>query len=232
MASPAHAFNTALYQRIAYDLLRDFAPVSLVTVGQYIIVVHPSLPAKNVLDLVTLARAKPGQLNYASAGTGNGTHLVGEMFNSQAGVSLVHVPYKGSGPALTELIGGQVHVMFPSLVAAVPHVKSGRLRALAVTAKNRSSALPNVPTAADSGLPGFEATTWFGVFAPIATPKEVVTRLNQELAKVMAAAEMRDKLAAEGADPLTNRPDEFTAFIKVEIAKWTKVIRDARISPE
>lgn len=232
MASPAHAINTGLYRRLTYDLVRDFAPVTLVTMGQYVIVVHPSLPVKSVKELIALARARPGQLNYASAGNGNATHLAGELFNKLARVNLVHVPYKGSGPALTDLIGGQVQLMFSNLVAAMPHVKSGRLRALAVAGEKRTSAAPELPTVAEAGLPGYAVISWFGVFAPAATPREIVARLNQELVRAMSAPDMHERLAGEGADPATNTPEAFAAFIKAEIAKWTRVIRDANISAE
>ena len=232
MGTPAHAINTGLYRKLNYDLTRDFEPVSLVTTGQYVIIVHPSLPVKSVKELIALARARPGQLNYASAGSGNATHLAGELFRSVAKVNLVHVPYKGSGPALTELIGGQVQLMFSNLVAALPHVRSGRLRALAVTGKQRSPTVPDLPTVIDAGVPGYVVTSWFGVLAPAATPRDIVLRLNAELVIAAKAPDMRERLAGEGADPITSTPEQFAAYIKTEIAKWTKVVRDANISAE
>ncbi len=232
MGTPAHAINTGLYRKLDYDLTRDFAPVSLVTTGQYVIIVHPSLPAKSVTELIALARARPGQLNYASAGSGNATHLAGELFKSLARVNLVHVPYKGTGPALTDLIGGQVQLMFCNLTAALPQVKSGRLRALAVTGAKRTATVPELPTVIEAGLPGYVVTSWFGVLAPAATPRDVIVRLNSELAQAMRSPDMRERLAGEGAEPTSSTPEQFAAFIKTEIAQWTKVVRDARISAE
>jgi tripartite-type tricarboxylate transporter receptor subunit TctC len=232
MGTPAHAINTGLYRKLNYDLTRDFAPVSLVTTGQYVIVVHPSLPVKSVKELIALARTRPGQLNYASAGSGNATHLAGELFKSLARVNLVHVPYKGSGPALTDLIGGQVQLMFCNLTAALPQVKSGRLRALAVTGAKRTATVPELPTVSEAGLPGYVVTSWFGVLAPAGTPREVIVRLNGELAQAMRSPDMRERLAGEGAEPTAGTPEQFAAFIKTEIAQWTTVVRDARISAE
>ena len=232
MGTPAHAINTGLYRKLNYDLVRDFAPVSQVTSGAYVIVVHPSLPVKSVKELITLARSKPGQLNYASAGSGNATHLAGELFNSLAKVRLVHVPYKGSGPAVTDLVGGQVQLMFANLVAALPQVKAGRLRALAVTGEKRTAAAPALPTVIEAGVPGYVVLSWFGVLAPVSTPREIVMRLNAELIQAMRAPEMRDKLAGDGAEPTTGTPEQFAAFIKSEITQWTTVVRNAGITAE
>ena len=232
MGTPAHAINTGLYRKLNYDLVRDFAPVSQVTSGQYAVVVHPSLPVKTVKELIALARAKPGQLNYASAGSGNATHLAGELFNSAARVKLVHVPYKGSGPAVTDLVGGQVQVMFGNLTAVLPQVKSGRIRALAVTGKTRAAAAPDLPTVIEAGVPGYVVTSWFGVLAPAAIPRELVNRLNADLARTMAAPDVRERLAGEGAEPTVGTPEQFAAFIKTEIAQWTKVIKEAGIVAE
>ncbi len=232
MGTPAHAINSGLYRKLNYDLVRDFAPVGQVTSGQYVIVVHPSLPVKSVKELTALARAKPGQLNFASAGSGNATHLAGELFKSLARVNLVHVPYKGSGPALTDLVGGQVQLMFCNLTAALPHVKTGRLRALAVTGERRAAAAPELPTVIEAGVPGYVVDSWFGVLAPAATPRDIVARLNAELVQTMRAPDMRERLAAEGAEPVSSTPEQFAAFIKAEIAQWTRVVRDAKISME
>ena len=232
MGTPAHAINTGLYRKLNYDLVRDFAPVSQVTSGAYVIVVHPSLPVKSVKELITLARSKPGQLNYASAGSGNATHLAGELFNRLAKVRLVHVPYKGSGPAVTDLVGGQVQLMFANLVAALPQVKAGRLRALAVTGEKRTAAAPALPTVIEAGVPGYVVLSWFGVLAPVATPREIVMRLNAELIQAMRAPEMRDRLASDGAEPATGTPEQFAAFIKSEITQWTTVVRNAGITAE
>ena len=232
MGTPAHAINTGLYRRLNYDLTRDFAPVSLVTRGQYVVVVHPSLPAKSIKELIALARAKPGQLNYASAGSGNATHLAGELFNSAAHIKLVHVAYKGSGPALIDLVGGQVQLMFSNLTAALPQVKTGRIRALAVTGERRASAAPELPTVIEAGVPGYVVISWFGVLVPAATPREIVTRLNAALAQAMRAPEVRERLAGEGAEPVAGTPEQFAAFIRTDIAQWTKVIRNSGIVAE
>ena len=232
MGTPAHSINTGLYRKLNYDLVRDFAPVSQVTSGQYVVVVHPSLPVKSIKELIALARAKPGQLNYASAGSGNATHLAGELFNSAARVKLVHVPYKGSGPAVIDLVGGQVQLMFANLVAALPQVKTGRIRALAVTGEKRAAAAPELPTVSEAGVPGYVVISWFGVLAPVATPREIVMRLNGELANAMRAPDIRDKLAGDGAEPTVGTPEQFAAFIRADIALWTKVIKNAGITPE
>ena len=232
MGTPAHAINTGLYRKLNYDLLRDFAPVSQVTTGQYVVVVHPSLPAKSIRELVALARAKPGQLNYSSAGSGNATHLAGELFNSLARVKLVHVAYKGSGPALIDLVGGQVQLMFANLTAALPQVKTARVRALAVTGEKRAAAAPELPTVIEAGVPGYVVVSWFGVLVPAATPREIVMRLNAALGQAMRAPDIRERLAGEGAEPAVGTPEQFAAFIRADIAQWTKVIKDAGIVAE
>ena len=232
MGTPAHAINTGLYRKLNYDLVRDFAPVSQVTSGQYVVIVHPSLPVKSIKELIALARAKPGQLNYASAGSGNATHLAGELFASMARVKLVHVPYKGSGPALTDVVGGQVQLMFCNLTAALPQVKTGRIRALAVTGQTRAAAAPELPTVIEAGVAGYTVVSWFGVLVPAATPRELVMRLNADLARTMSAPDVRDRLAGDGAEPMTGTPEQFGAFIRAEIAQWTKVIKDAGIVAE
>ena len=232
MATPAQAINAGLYRKLDYDLTRDFAPVSLLTVGHYCVAVHPSLPVPTVKALITLARSRSGQLNYASAGSGNATHLAGALFNTMARVDLVHVPYKGSGPGLTDLIGGQVQVMFPNLTAAIPYAKAGRLRALAVSGEKRSSIMPELPTVSEAGVPGYRVISWFGMMAPAAVPAEIVGRLQRELTLTMRAAEVRGKLAGEGAEPMASTPEFFGTFIKSEIAQWVKVVREARISAE
>lgn len=231
MATPAHAINSS-YRRLTYDLVRDFAPISLLTTGHYVIVVHPSLPVKSVKELIAFARARPGQINYASAGVGNASHLAPELFNSMAQVKLVHVAYKGGGPALTETIGGQVHLTWANLVAGLPHVKSGRLRGLAVTGEKRSSAAPDLPTVSEAGVPGYVVISWYGALVPAATPRDAISRLNTELTRAMNAPDIRARFAAEGADPAPGTPEQFGAFIKSEIALWTKVVRNANITAE
>jgi tripartite-type tricarboxylate transporter receptor subunit TctC len=232
MGTPAHAINTGLYRKLNYDLLRDFVPVSQVTTGAYMVVVHPSLPVKTLKELAALARTKPGQLNYGSAGAGNATHLAGELFKSLTKTSLEHVPYKGSGPAMTDLVGGQIQIMFPNLTQALPQVKTGRIRALAVTSEKRSPSAPDVPTGIEAGIPGYVVTSWFGVLAPAATSREIVLKLNGDLAQTLRNPDVRERLATDGAEPQTSSPEQFGAFLKAEIAKWTKVIREANISPE
>jgi len=232
MGTPAHAINTGLYRKLNYDLIRDFSPVTQVTSGQYVVVVHPSLPAKSIRELIALARGKPGQLNYASAGSGNATHLAGELFASATRIKLVHVPYKGSGPAVTDLVGGQVQLMFANLVAALPQVKTGRIRALAVTGQTRAAAAPELPTVIEAGVPGYVVTSWFGVLVPAATPRELIMKLNAEFARTMSAPDVRDRLAADGAEPTTGTPEQFGAFLRAEITRWTKVVKDAGIVAE
>src|SRR4030095_1675152 len=206
MGTPAHAINSSLYSGLNYDLVRDFAPISLVTTGQYIVVVHPSVPARTVKELVATERAKPGALTYGSGGPGNSTHLAGELFNSLAGTKMLHVPYKGSGPALVDLVGGQVHVLFSNLTAGLPHVRSGRIRALGVTGPKRSPQLPDLPTVRESGLPDYVVTNYFGLFAPAGTPAAVIAKLNGEIAKAMHAPDVQSTLASEGAQPAPRSP--------------------------
>lgn len=232
VSTPSQTISMGLYRDLSYDMARDFTAVSQITKGQYIIVVHPSLPAGSVKELIALARAKPGQLNYASAGNGNTTHLAGELFKSLARVNLVHVPYKGTGPALIDLVGGQMQVMFCNLTAALPHVKSGRLRALAVTGDSRSSAVPALPTVIEAGLPGYLVVTWYGIMVPAGTPREIVTHLNNSIVQTMRAPEVRERLAVEGNEPMSGTPEQFTTFIKSEISLWGKVIKDAKIIVE
>ncbi len=232
MGTPAHAINTGLYRKLNYDLIRDFAPVTQVTSGQYVVIVHPSLPVKSIKELIALARAKPGQLNYASAGSGNATHLAGELFASIARVKLVHVPYKGSGPALSDVVGGQVQLMFCNLTAAIPQVKTGRIRALAVTGQKRAAAAPELPTVIEAGVPGYSVISWFGVLVPAATPRDLVMKLNADLARTMSSPDVRDRLAADGAEPTTGTPEQFGTFLRAEITQWTKVVKDAGIVAE
>lgn len=232
VGTPAHAINSSLYSRLNYDLVRDFSPVSLITTGLYIVVVHPSLPARSIKQLIALAKARPGQLAYASGGQGNATHLAVELFSSMAGVKMLHVPYKGSGPALTDLIGGQVDLMFANLTAGLPHVKSGRLRALAVTGEQRSPAIPNLPTVMEAGLAGYVVKSYYAVFAPAGTAKDIIDRINSEIATAMRSTDLRERLASEGADPTSSTPGQLSAFIKSEIDKWSKVVEAAHIRAE
>ena len=227
LATSTHVINVSLYSKLSYDIVKEFAPVSRLTNGFYVIVVHPSVPAKNVKELIALARARPGQLNFASAGNGNATHLAGELFKSVAKVDIVHVPYKGTGPALVDLVGGQVQIMFSNFTAALPQIRSGKLRALAVTGEQRTPSAPDIPTVIESGLKGYTVTSWYGLVAPAHTPQPIVAKLSSEIAKVLKQPGIRDRLTGDGAEPSSNTPAEFAALIKSELAKWEKVIKGA-----
>jgi tripartite-type tricarboxylate transporter receptor subunit TctC len=232
MGTPAHAINAALYRKLGYDLVRDFTPVTLATTGHYVLVVNPSVPAKTVREFVALAKARPGRLTYASAGNGNATHLAGELLRSMAGIDMLHVPYKGSGPALSDVIAGHADLMFANLTAAMPHIRSGRIRALGVTGGARADSARDLPTLAEAGVPGYAVSAWYGVLAPTGTPTEVVARLNAEIARALRAPDTRARLAGDGADPAPGTPAEFGRLIQSEIATWTKVIAQAGIKPE
>jgi len=223
----SHAINPALNPKLPFDPVRDFTPVSLVASIPFAMVVHPSVPAKTVQEFVALARAKPGTLNYSSAGSGTSNHLAGELLRSMTGIDIVHIPYKGSAPALNDLIAGQVSMMFDLVLTAAPHVKSGAVRGLAVAGAQRSSVLPELPTVAESGIPGYEVSAWFGIFAPAGVPQPVVQRLNAEFVKALQQPDLRERLATQGADPLTSTPAEFSAYLRAEIDKWAKVVKAA-----
>jgi tripartite-type tricarboxylate transporter receptor subunit TctC len=229
MGTPAHAINATLTSNLTYNLVRDFSPISLLTTGHYMLVVHPSVPAKSVKELIALARVRPGQLNYGSAGNGNATHLAGELFNSMAGVRTLHVPYKGGGPAKTDLIAGRVDLMFNNITSALPDVQNGRLRALAVTGPRRALAAPQVPTVSESGLPGYELISWFGVLAPAGTPADIISRLNREFVRAVNLPDVKERLGSQGAEAAGGTPQQFADHIKSEISKLAKVIKDAGI---
>jgi tripartite-type tricarboxylate transporter receptor subunit TctC len=222
--------NQSLFPKLSYDSLRDFAPVTLVAVAPIVLVINPKVPARNVAELVALAKSKPGSLNYSTSGNGASPHLAAELFKSLAGIDVVHVPYNGGGPSIAAVISGDVHMMFDNVFTALPHVKDGRLRALAVASRERSKSMPDVPTMAEAGLPGHEIAGWVGLVAPAATPGEIVRKLSSELARQMALPEVREKFV--GADPVGNTPEEFAAFLRAEIAKWGKLIRESNIRPE
>ena len=221
----ANTINATLYPRLPFDFARDFAPVALTTAAPNVLVVHTSVPAKSVKELIALAKIRPGQLNYASAGTGTAPHLSGELFNAMAGVRMVHIPYKGSPPAVTDLLAGEVALMFSPSSTVLPHVKTGRLRALAVTTAARLPSLPELPTVAESGLKGYETITWFGFVAPAKTPQAIVARLNAEIVKVLALPEVRKPFAIQGIEVIGGTPEQFASYIRDEITKWAKVIR-------
>lgn len=226
------AVNLSLFDKMPYDPITDFSPVSLTGTASHILVTHPALPVRSVKDLIALARVRPGQLAFASSGIGNATHLSGELFKYIAGVDIVHVPYKGGGPAMSDLVGGQVALSFASMPSALPHVRSGRLRAIAVSAGKRSQAIPELQTVAESGLPGFASEDWQGILAPAKTPPEIVAKLNAELQRVLEHQDIKDKLLVGGFEVRTSTPEAFAELIKVETAKWAKVVKAARIKAE
>jgi tripartite-type tricarboxylate transporter receptor subunit TctC len=224
-----HAVNVSIFRKLAYDPIRDFVPVALIMEAEGLLVLHPSVPVKSVKELIALAKARPGQIAYASAGHGTASHLAGELFKSMAKVDMVHVPYKGNVPALTDLIAGQTSLLFATMPTALPHVQSGRLKALAVASTARSPAAPQLPTIAEAALPGYAVTNWIGFFAPAGTPRDVVTRLNAEVVRTMQAPEIQKRLATEGAKFSPWTPDQFAAFVKAEMTKWAKVVKEAGI---
>ncbi len=221
-----------LVPKLPYDAERDFAPISLVAIGPNLLVVHPSVPAKTVKELIALAKARPGQLHYASPGAGTVQHLAGELFKLQAKVNMLHVPYKGSGQSIVDLVGGQVHLDFDSIPPVLGHVKQGRLRALAVTSEKRYSLLPEIATVAESGLPGFDLSTWWGLVAPSAVNKDVIAKLYAETLKVLRQADVKEKIANVGAETIGNSPEEFAAFIRSERVKYAKIVKEGNIKLE
>jgi tripartite-type tricarboxylate transporter receptor subunit TctC len=226
------SINPNLYAKVPYDPIKDFAPVTRVGSAPNLLVVHPSLPVRTVKELAALARSKPGQLNYGSSGAGTPAQLAGVMFSDAARAKLVHVPYRGSGPALTALISGETQLMFGTMTSTLPFVKSGRMRAIAVTSARRALAALEIPTVAESGYPGFEAITWYGMFVPPGTPAHIITRLNAETVKVLGAAEFRDWLIGQGAEPAGSTPEELAAYVKSELVKYAKIIKDSGMRPD
>jgi tripartite-type tricarboxylate transporter receptor subunit TctC len=227
MGTVSTSINPSLYKKLAYDPLRDFAPVSQVTSTPFLFVVHPSLPARNVKEFIALARTKPGELNYASAGSGSGAHLFVEMLASMARMKLQHVPYKGAAPATTATLSGETIFMFENIVTALPLARAGRLRSLGVTTATRSATAPEIPTIAEAGVPGYDANAWFGIFAPAGTPKAVIDRLNAEIVKIVKLPETRDRFLSLGAEPVGSTAEQFGAFFKNEVAKWGKVVKES-----
>ena len=221
--------NPSLFTKLPFDPLKDFAPVTIIAAVPNLLVVHPSLPVRNVKELISLAKAKPGQLNYASTGAGQSTHLSMELFKLMAGIAVTHIPYKGSSPALTDLLAGHVSLMFDNMPSCLPHVKANKLRALGVSTLKRSPALPALPTIAESGLAGFEVSVWFGVLAPAGTARDVVNRLNAIIVQALASPDVRERLAGQGAEPVGNTPDQFTAQMQRDLVIWAKVVKDANI---
>jgi tripartite-type tricarboxylate transporter receptor subunit TctC len=228
----SHAVNPNLHSKLPYDAVKDFAPVTLVASAPSVLVVNPAVPARTVAEFTSYARANPGKLNYASNGNGSDAQLAAALFESMAGVRMVHVPYKGIAPAMTDLMSGEVQLMFGTVVALVPHIQAGKLRALAVTSRKRSSLLTEVPTLAESGLPDYESGSWYGILAPAGTPRAVIDRLHGVIVKALKQPDVAKRLAAEGAELIGSTPDEFAAHIKSEIARVGKVVRDAGIRIE
>jgi tripartite-type tricarboxylate transporter receptor subunit TctC len=225
VATTAHAINPSLFSKLSYQLMKDFAPVSQLTAGPLVIVAHPALPANNVKELIALAKSKSGGLNFGSSGNGQSTHLSAELFSAMAGVKMSHVPYKGSAPALTDVMAGQTDLMFDTMLSALPHVKAGKLKALAVTSAQRSPVAPDVPTVAEGGLPGYEAIAWNGLLAPAGTPAPVVAKLNAELKKVLESPDVKQRFEAQGFTPMWNSPTDYRAFMQAEVDKWAKVVK-------
>ena len=226
------AVNPSLYKSMPYDPVRDFAPVMQVSGSPGVLVVHPSVPAKSVKELVALARAKPGKLDYGSSGVGGFGHISGALFGLMTKTEMVHIPYKSSAPSLTDLIAGQVSMMFANTLSVLPYVNAGRLRALAISSAKRSAAAPSIPTIAENGMPGFDSVTWFGVLAPAGTPRDIINKLGTELRRIAQTRAVADQLIAQGADPLGSSAEEFAARIKSDIAKWTVIIKAAGIKAE
>ena len=231
MAASAIVINEVLYAKPPYDTLRDFAPVTLGASLPNILVVHPALPVKSVRELIVLAKTRAGQLNYSSAGSGTSPHLSMELFRLMAGITLTHIPYKGSGPATVDLLAGQVQLSMPNVLTALPHIKGGKLRGLGVTSGKRATGLPDIPAIAET-LPGYEAIQWYGILAPAGTSRDIVGKLQAEIARILVLPEVRDRLAADGADAVGSRPDEFAAYIRAELAKWGKVVKTGSIKLE
>ena len=230
--SIAFAVAPALDGKLGYDPVKDLAPIALLATINNLLVVHPALPAKSVKELIAFAAARPGQVTFASGGAGGAQHLAGELFSSMANVKMTHIPYKGSAPGLVALIGGETMIGFTDMLITLPHVKSGKLRALAVTGSQRSGLMRELPTIAESGLPGYSVTAWFGLLAPIATPPDIIARISAEIVKGFRTAQMHERFAAMGADAVGGTPEQFAAFLKAEMAKWAKLVKTAGIRAE
>jgi tripartite-type tricarboxylate transporter receptor subunit TctC len=232
LATAPLAINPAMYKKVPYDALRDFAPITQVVSLPNLLISHPSLPVKTVKELIAFARSRPGALSFASAGVGTAPHLFMELFLEMAGLKMVHVPYKGAGPGVIGVIAGHVPLMTPTIFAALGHVRDGRLRGLGVTGAKRASGAPDIPTIAEAGVPGYEASNWFGVSAPAGTPREIVNQIHSDIVRVLQQPDIKARLSIDGAEPVGSTPDEFTAYIRAETAKWAKVVRNAGIQPE
>jgi tripartite-type tricarboxylate transporter receptor subunit TctC len=232
MATTTLAINPSLRRKLPYDTLKHLEPVSQAAFQAYVLAVHPSVPARDVKEFIALAKARPGTLNFGSPGTGSGSHLAGELFAMLSGVRLVHVPYKGSGPALTDLLGGQIQLIFGTILSTFPHVRSGKLRALGVSSPKRSAVLPDVPSIPEGGVAGYGATSWNGVMTPAGVPKPLLAKLNADVVKALQSPEVRERLAADGGEAVGSSAEEFRAHIRSEIAMWAKVVKAAGLKPE
>jgi tripartite-type tricarboxylate transporter receptor subunit TctC len=232
LVSTAYAFNTSIYKKLPYDPVASFVAVAILGTGPAVLVVHPLLPVNSVRDLITLAKQKPGQLNWAAAGVGSFQHLASALFKLQAGIDVVHVQYKGGGPAMMDLIAGHADVSMGSLIQMLPHIRSGKLKALGTTGATRSAVLPDLPTIAEAGVPGHEAANWWGIVAPAGTPPAIIERLHAELSVILTSAETKKRFEAEGAEAVPMSPDEFGRFIQAETAKWARVVKEAGIRAE
>jgi tripartite-type tricarboxylate transporter receptor subunit TctC len=232
MGGASNAINMSLIAKMPYDTLRDFAPVSHCVTGANVLSVHPSLPAKNLKELIALAKARPGQLRFGSSGIGSSNQMAGELLKMMGGIDIEHVPYKGNAPALTDTIGGHIEMMFSGVPSLLPHIQSGRLRGIAIGSLKRFPALPNTPTFDESGLKGYEATTWFGLMAPVKTPRDIVVRLSVETDKILKSQEVRERFLVEGLEPIGGTPESFAQFIRVEIDKYAKVVKAGNLKGE
>ncbi|MGZ9014220.1 MAG: tripartite tricarboxylate transporter substrate binding protein [Burkholderiales bacterium] len=229
MGGASNAINMSLFRKLPYDTLRDFEPITLCVQGANVLSIHPSLPAKTLKELIALARAQPGKLNFASSGLGSSNHMAGELLKVMTGVNIVHIPYKGNAPALTDAVGGHVEMIFSGVPALVPHIQSGRLRAVAIGSLKRFPAIPQVPTFDEAGVKGYEATTWFGLLAPAKTPKDIVARLNVEVDRSLKSAELKERFLNDGLESMGGPPEAFAKFIRTEIDKYAKVIKAANV---
>ena len=232
LVAPSLAISPSLYSKLNYDPVKDLAPIGLVATVPNVMITHPAVEAKNLQEFIALARSRPGAMNYGSGGAGTSNHLAGELFNMVTGTKLVHVPYKGVNLAMQGVLAGEIQLVFIGIPAALPHIKAGKLRALALVAPQRSPALPEVPTVAEAGLKDFEVTTWYGIMTPSGTPRPIVSRLNAELVKIMHTPDVKERLAGMATDPLTSTPEEFAVYLKQEIAKWGDVVRKANLKAD
>ena len=227
MAPTSHVINPSIYSKLPYDTVKDFAPITLAASATIVLVAHPSLPVTSVTELIAFAKARPGEINFGSAGNGTVFHLTGELFKRQAGVDMVHVPFKGGGPTIASLVGGQISIAFETMLALSPHIKAGRVRGLAVTGAQRSSVMPQLPTIAELGFPGIVAENWYGFYAPAATPKEIITRLHDEIVKILRMPDIKERFQSQGTEVVGNTPEQLAAYIRNEMVKWSATAREA-----